>query len=139
MIKNHVRLLASGGTAKLIREAGFKVESVSRSSWLVIPSMSNFAESSNRDISTITKAPEMLSGRVKTLHPAVHAGILARNLESDEKDLAEQSISKVDFVVCNLYPFEDTVAKVNVTVTEVRMISTSSLCYLTCLLGGRRN
>lgn len=71
------------------------------------------------DISAITKAPEMLSGRVKTLHPAVHAGILARNLESDERDLAEQSISKVDFVVCNLYPFKDTVAKINVTVSEV--------------------
>ena len=77
------------------------------------------ANDPNSDISTITKAPEMLSGRVKTLHPAVHAGILARNLESDEKDLAEQSISKVDFVVCNLYPFKDTVAKINVTVPEV--------------------
>ena len=64
----------------------------------------------------------MLSGRVKTLHPAVHAGILARNLESDEKDLAEQSISKVDFVVCNLYPFKDTVAKINVTISEVRTL-----------------
>jgi len=60
----------------------------------------------------------MLSGRVKTLHPAVHAGILARNLESDEKDLAEQSIDKVDYVICNLYPFKDTVAKPNVTVAE---------------------
>lgn len=60
----------------------------------------------------------MLAGRVKTLHPAVHAGILARNLESDEKDLAEQSIDKVDYVVCNLYPFKDTVAKINVTVPE---------------------
>lgn len=72
----------------------------------------------HRDISAITKAPEMLAGRVKTLHPAVHAGILARNLASDEKDLAEQSIDKVDYVVCNLYPFKDTVAKVNVTVPE---------------------
>ena len=53
----------------------------------------------------------MLSGRVKTLHPAVHAGILARDLASDEKDLADQNISKVDFVVCNLYPFKDTVNK----------------------------
>jgi phosphoribosylaminoimidazolecarboxamide formyltransferase/IMP cyclohydrolase len=69
-------------------------------------------------ISPITKAPEMLAGRVKTLHPAVHAGILARNLASDEKDLAEQSIDKVDYVICNLYPFKDTVAKVNVTVPE---------------------
>lgn len=60
----------------------------------------------------------MLSGRVKTLHPAVHAGILARNIESDEKDLAEQKIDKVDYVICNLYPFKDTVAKINVTVPE---------------------
>ena len=60
----------------------------------------------------------MLSGRVKTLHPAVHAGILARNLESDEKDLAEQNINKVDYVVCNLYPFKDTIAKINVTIAE---------------------
>jgi phosphoribosylaminoimidazolecarboxamide formyltransferase / IMP cyclohydrolase len=60
----------------------------------------------------------MLAGRVKTLHPAVHAGILARNLESDEKDLAEQNIEKVDYVICNLYPFKDTVAKINVTVPE---------------------
>lgn len=94
--KQNVRILASGGTAKMIRESGFPVE----------------------DVSAITKAPEMLAGRVKTLHPAVHAGILARNLESDEKDLADQNISKVDFVICNLYPFKDTVAKVNVTVPE---------------------
>lgn len=72
----------------------------------------------HRDISAITKAPEMLAGRVKTLHPAVHAGILARNLASDEKDLAEQSIDKVDYVICNLYPFKDTIAKINVTVPE---------------------
>lgn len=69
-------------------------------------------------MSAITHAPEMLAGRVKTLHPAVHAGILARNLASDEKDLAEQNIDKVDFVVCNLYPFKDTVTKVNVTIAE---------------------
>ncbi len=119
LIKNNVRLLASGGTAKLIREAGFKVESVSHFAWYLKRSTTNLTDIPISDISTITKAPEMLSGRVKTLHPAVHAGILARNLESDEKDLAEQSISKVDFVVCNLYPFKDTVAKVNVTVEEV--------------------
>jgi phosphoribosylaminoimidazolecarboxamide formyltransferase / IMP cyclohydrolase len=71
-----------------------------------------------RDVSAITKAPEMLAGRVKTLHPAVHAGILARDLASDEKDLAEQNINKVDYVICNLYPFKDTVAKINVSVPE---------------------
>lgn len=91
-----IRLLASGGTAKLIREAGMEVQ----------------------DVSSITHAPEMLGGRVKTLHPSVHAGILARNLESDEKDLAEQNIDKVDYVVCNLYPFKDTIAKINVTIAE---------------------
>jgi phosphoribosylaminoimidazolecarboxamide formyltransferase/IMP cyclohydrolase len=96
LVQQNVRILASGGTSKMIRESGFPVE----------------------DISAITKAPEMLAGRVKTLHPAVHAGILARNLASDEKDLAEQNIDKVDYVICNLYPFKDTVAKVNVTVPE---------------------
>ncbi|KAK5112978.1 bifunctional phosphoribosylaminoimidazolecarboxamide formyltransferase/IMP cyclohydrolase [Meristemomyces frigidus] len=96
LVKQNIRLLASGGTAKLIREAGFPVE----------------------DVSAITKAPEMLSGRVKTLHPAVHAGILARDLASDEKDLAEQNINKVDYVICNLYPFKDTVAKIGVTIPE---------------------
>lgn len=45
-------------------------------------------------------------------------GILARNIESDEKDLAEQQIEKIDYVVCNLYPFKDTVAKIGVTVPE---------------------
>ncbi len=69
-------------------------------------------------MSAITHAPELLSGRVKTLHPAVHAGILARDLASDEKDLADQKINKVDHVVCNLYPFKDTIAKINVTIPE---------------------
>lgn len=89
LVENNVRILASGGTANMVREAGFPVD----------------------DVSSITHAPEMLGGRVKTLHPAVHAGILARNLEGDEKDLKEQHIDKVDFVVCNLYPFKETVAK----------------------------
>lgn len=92
----NVRILASGGTAKLVREAGFPVE----------------------DVSSITHAPEMLGGRVKTLHPAVHGGILARNLENDEADLAAQGIEKVDYVVCNLYPFKETVSKAAVTVEE---------------------
>ncbi|KPM43887.1 Bifunctional purine biosynthesis protein ADE17 [Neonectria ditissima] len=96
LVQQGVRILASGGTSKMIRESGFPVE----------------------DVSAITKAPEMLAGRVKTLHPAVHAGILARDLASDEKDLAEQNINKVDYVICNLYPFKDTVAKVNVSIPE---------------------
>ncbi|PKY02131.1 bifunctional purine biosynthesis protein ADE16 [Aspergillus campestris IBT 28561] len=96
LVKHNVRLLASGGTARMIRDAGFPVE----------------------DVSVITHAPEMLGGRVKTLHPAVHGGILARDIESDERDLAEQKIAKVDYVVCNLYPFKATVNKINVTIEE---------------------
>lgn len=77
------RLLGSGGTAKMIREAGMDIE----------------------DVSSITKAPEMLGGRVKTLHPAVHGGILSRDIPSDLKDLLDNSIAPITLVVCNLYPF----------------------------------
>ncbi|PPR08302.1 hypothetical protein CVT24_000761 [Panaeolus cyanescens] len=91
-----VRLLGSGGTAKKIREAGIPIE----------------------DVSDITKAPEMLGGRVKTLHPAVHGGILARSIESDEKDLKAQGISPISIVVCNLYPFSETIAKPNCTLAD---------------------
>lgn len=96
LVENDVRILASGGTAQLVQDAGFPVE----------------------DIASVTHAPEMLGGRVKTLHPAIHGGILARNLDSDEQDLKAQHIEKVDFVICNLYPFKDTVAKIGVTVDE---------------------
>lgn len=96
LARNNVRILASGGTARMIREAGFPVN----------------------DVSEITKAPEMLGGRVKTLHPAVHGGILARATDSDKQDLDAQGIEYVDYVVCNLYPFKETVAKINVTIPE---------------------
>lgn len=89
-------LVASGGTAQELREMGLMV----------------------RDVSAITGAPEMLGGRVKTLHPAVHGGILARDLEEDASDLAANGIKAVDMVVCNLYPFEETIAKEGVTVAE---------------------
>ncbi|EPQ31692.1 uncharacterized protein PFL1_01025 [Pseudozyma flocculosa PF-1] len=85
-----VRLLGSGGTAKMVREAGLPIG----------------------DVSDITKAPEMLGGRVKTLHPAVHGGILAQtSKESDRADLQAQNIAPIDIVVCNLYPFEETIAR----------------------------
>ncbi|KAH7924294.1 AICARFT/IMPCHase bienzyme [Leucogyrophana mollusca] len=91
-----VRLLGSGGTAKKIREAGIPIE----------------------DVSDITKAPEMLGGRVKTLHPAVHGGILARSIPSDEQDLKAQSISPISIVVCNLYPFTSTISKPGCTLAD---------------------
>ncbi|KAI8999913.1 phosphoribosylaminoimidazolecarboxamide formyltransferase/IMP cyclohydrolase [Hyaloraphidium curvatum] len=91
-----VRLIASGGTAKAIRDAGLEVS----------------------DVADITQAPEMLGGRVKTLHPAVHGGILARDIPSDNADMAARGYNKIDYVVCNLYPFEKTVAKEGVTIPE---------------------
>ncbi|KAF1808165.1 phosphoribosylaminoimidazolecarboxamide formyltransferase/IMP cyclohydrolase [Eremomyces bilateralis CBS 781.70] len=91
-----VRLVASGGTAKAIRNAGIAVD----------------------DVSSITNAPEILGGRVKTLHPAVHGGLLARDIESDRKDLADQKIDAIDFCICNLYPFEQAVAKDGVTIDQ---------------------
>ncbi|RIA93552.1 phosphoribosylaminoimidazolecarboxamide formyltransferase/IMP cyclohydrolase [Glomus cerebriforme] len=92
----NVRLIGSGGTAKKIREAGIPIS----------------------DVSDITNAPEILGGRVKTLHPAVHGGILARNIPSDEADLVKQNINKIDIVVCNLYPFKETITKEGISITE---------------------
>ncbi|XP_053973108.1 bifunctional purine biosynthesis protein ATIC [Hylaeus anthracinus] len=89
-------LVASGGTAKSLRDAGLPV----------------------KDVSSITGAPEMLNGRVKTLHPAVHAGILARLTESDQEDLRKQNYDIIRLVVCNLYPFVNTVSKPNVTIED---------------------
>ncbi|CEH18522.1 aicarft impchase bienzyme [Ceraceosorus bombacis] len=90
-----VRLLGSGGTAKLVRESGIEIG----------------------DVSDITKAPEMLGGRVKTLHPAVHGGILAQmSKSSDAQDLSAQGYSPISIVVCNLYPFEQTIAKPDVSI-----------------------
>lgn len=60
----------------------------------------------------------MLSGRVKTLHPAVHGGILARDIPSDQADMNKLGYKNVDFVICNLYPFNETVAKPNVTIED---------------------
>ncbi|XP_028924890.2 bifunctional purine biosynthesis protein ATIC [Ornithorhynchus anatinus] len=89
-------LVASGGTAKALRDAGYTV----------------------RDVSDLTGFPEMLGGRVKTLHPAVHAGILARNIPDDKADMAKLDFSLIGVVVCNLYPFVKTVTSPNVTVAE---------------------
>jgi phosphoribosylaminoimidazolecarboxamide formyltransferase/IMP cyclohydrolase len=89
-------LVASGGTAKSLREAGLAV----------------------KDVSEISGAPEILGGRVKTLHPSVHGGILARLIPSDQADLAQQRIELIRVVVCNLYPFVETVAKPNVTIDD---------------------
>ena len=69
-----------------------------------------------RDVSDLTQAPEMLGGRVKTLHPAVHGGILARDQVDDHSDMDARGYQYIDFVFCNLYPFQATIAKENVTI-----------------------
>lgn len=92
-----VALVSSGGTARVLREAGLAVE----------------------DVSTLTGFPEILGGRVKTLHPAVHGGLLARR--NDPDDLAEldaHEIEPFDLVVVNLYPFASTIARAGVTEAE---------------------
>ncbi|KPJ18965.1 Bifunctional purine biosynthesis protein PURH [Papilio machaon] len=89
-------LVGSGGTATALRNAGLKV----------------------LDVSDITGAPEMLGGRVKSLHPAVHAGILSRLTDSDQADMKRQKFDMISVVVCNLYPFVETVAKPDVTVAD---------------------
>lgn len=89
-------LIASGGTASALRSAGLAVTPVE----------------------VVTGAPEMLGGRVKTLHPAVHAGILARDIASDIADLETQGYAPISMVVCNLYPFQSTVAQSGVTLED---------------------
>ena len=89
-------LVASGGTSRALREAQVPV----------------------REVEEVTGHPEILGGRVKTLHPAVHGGILARRTPEHLAELAAHGIGAFDLVVCNLYPFERTVAQPGVTEEE---------------------
>jgi phosphoribosylaminoimidazolecarboxamide formyltransferase / IMP cyclohydrolase len=92
-----IEIISTGGTAKTLREAGIAV----------------------KDISEHTGFPEMLDGRVKTLHPKVHGGLLfIRGNETHEAAAKTHGISPIDLVVVNLYPFEQTVAKENVSLHD---------------------
>ncbi len=92
-----VEILSTGGTAKLLREAGLAV----------------------KDVSEFTGFPEMLDGRVKTLHPKVHGGLLGiRSNPEHQAKMKEHGIEPIDMVVVNLYPFEATVAKPDCTLEE---------------------
>ena len=90
-------LLASGGTAKLLRENNINVT----------------------EVADYTKSPEILGGRVKTLHPAIHGGLLARPTQTDHNELLALGWDYIDLVAVNLYPFEETIAKPNVLYQEV--------------------
>jgi len=93
-----VELVSTGGTAKLLREAGLKV----------------------RDVAELTGWPEMLGGRVKTLHPKVHGGILFRRGRADDgAETRTHGIAPVDLVVVNLYPFEATAARPDLKVEDL--------------------
>lgn len=89
-------LLASGGTARMLRESHIPV----------------------RDVADYTGSPEVLGGRVKTLHPAIHSGLLARPTAADQADLADHGWDYIDLVAVNLYPFEATIARPDVTLAE---------------------
>ena len=90
-------IYATGGTHKHLSEAGLVVQPVS----------------------ALTSFPELLDGRVKTLHPAVHAGILARrDLPAHMEQLSEHGIAPIDLVCVNLYPFRETIAKPDVTMED---------------------
>jgi phosphoribosylaminoimidazolecarboxamide formyltransferase/IMP cyclohydrolase len=89
-------LVATGGTERALRQAGLPVTSVEQ----------------------ITNVPELLGGRVKTLHPAIHAGILARDTDSDFNELSQAGFAPINMVVCNLYPFQDTVANPGVALQD---------------------
>jgi len=91
-------LISTGGTARLLRETGIPVT----------------------DVAEVTRFPEMLDGRVKTLHPVIAAGMLAmRSKPEHMKALAEHGIAPIDMVVVNLYRFEDVAAKVDATLEEL--------------------
>src|SRR3990172_641431 len=92
-----IEILSTGGTAKIIRDAVVEVT----------------------EISDYTESPELLGGRVKTLHPKIHAGILAvRDEEAHLKDMVKQGIKPIDIVVVNFYPFEDVIKNEDVGLSE---------------------
>ena len=97
LIEFEFEIISSGGTAKTLQDAGITVTKVSN----------------------YTGSPEILGGRVKTLHPRIHGGILARqDLPEDREDLEGNNIRPFDLVVVNLYPFEQTIAQPNVSISD---------------------
>lgn len=111
---DELRLIATGNTAKFLSEHGFKVIKVEE----------------------LTKFPEILAGRVKTLHPKVFAGILSRPLAEDRTCLAEHDIEEIDVVVVNLYPFEK---KLLENLSEPEMIEQIDIGGVTLLRAAAKN
>ncbi|MDC0948700.1 bifunctional phosphoribosylaminoimidazolecarboxamide formyltransferase/IMP cyclohydrolase [Gammaproteobacteria bacterium] len=95
LVSHGVEVLSTGGSARALAEHGITV----------------------KEVSDVTGFPEIMGGRVKTLHPTIHGGILARR-GVDEAVMAEHGIGAIDLVVVNLYPFNETIARVDVTIDE---------------------
>src|SRR5947208_11030574 len=92
-----VEIISTGGTAKTLRDAGLEV----------------------RDVSDVTGFPEMMDGRIKTLHPKIHGALLSvRDNPEHQAAMREHDIEPIDMVVINLYPFEETIARDGVTLEE---------------------
>ncbi len=108
-------IVASGGTAEILSDAGLAVTSVER----------------------VTRQVEMLGGRVKTLHPAIHSGVLARDTVADMQELAEHGFAPITMVVCNLYPFSETIREPNVSLGEA--IEQIDVGGVTLLRGAAKN
>jgi phosphoribosylaminoimidazolecarboxamide formyltransferase/IMP cyclohydrolase len=107
LAKFGVEIISTGGTAKTLRDNGLRVT----------------------DVSEITGFPEMMDGRVKTLHPKIHGAFLAlRDNDGHVESMQEHGIQPIDMVVVNLYPFQETIAKDGVTLEEES--STSILAAL---------
>jgi len=93
-----IEIISTSSTAKVIKKAGVPI----------------------KEVASVTGFPEMLEGRVKTLHPVIHAGILAKRNNKEHLDtLKKHKIKTIDMLVCNLYPFEQTIKKENVGIEEV--------------------
>ena len=108
-------IVASGGTAQTLTDAGIEVTSVER----------------------VTRHPEMLGGRVKTLHPAIHSGILARDTATDMQELADRGFAPITMVVCNLYPFQETIRQPAVSLDDA--IEQIDIGGVTLLRGAAKN
>jgi phosphoribosylaminoimidazolecarboxamide formyltransferase/IMP cyclohydrolase len=96
LCKHGIEVLSTGGTARALRDAGVRVT----------------------EVAAYTGAPEILDGRVKTLHPKIHGGLLGRSTPEHQAEMAEQGIEPIDLVVVNLYPFRETVERPDVTLAE---------------------
>lgn len=110
LARRGVEILSTGGTARLLREAGVPVE----------------------EVSSYTGFPEMLDGRVKTLHPKIHGGILGlRDKPEHAAQMKEHGIEPIDLVAVNLYPFEQTVSQEGCTLEEaVEQIDIGGPCMI---------